>query len=68
MADLMQICDPQTVNSRALADQRAIVAAHGGAEAVVPRVGLARPRHPVKNPLISGRDPLRRVLQRPDED
>ena len=33
-----------------------------------PRAGLARPRHPVKNPLISGRDPLRRVLQRPDED
>ena len=32
MADLMQICDPQAVNSRALADRRAIVAAHGGAE------------------------------------
>ena len=68
MAELMRICDPQTVNSRALADQRAIVAAHGGAEAVVAKGGFGATRHPVKNPLISGRDPLRRVLQRPDED
>ena len=54
MADLMQICDPQTVNSRALADQRAIVAAHGGAEAVVAKGGFGATPPPGEKPAYIG--------------
>ncbi len=39
-AELLKICDPETVDRRARADQTAIVAAHGGAEAILERGGF----------------------------
>ena len=54
MAELMRICDPQTVNSRALADQRTIVAAHGGAEAVVAKGGFGATPPPGEKPAYFG--------------
>ena len=54
MAELMRICDPQTVNSRALADQRTIVAAHGGAEAVVAKGGFGATPPPGEKPAYIG--------------
>lgn len=39
-AELLKVCDPEDVDRRAKADQAAIVAAHGGARAVLERGGF----------------------------
>lgn len=54
MAELATICDPEQVNARALADQRAIVEAHGGAETVVAKGGFGATPPPGEKPAYVG--------------
>lgn len=54
MDDLTGICDPDAVNARALADQRAIVETHGGTEAVVAKGGFGATPPPGEKPAYVG--------------
>lgn len=54
MQDLRAICDPEEVNARALADQRAILEKHGGAETVVAKGGFGATPPPGEEPAFVG--------------
>lgn len=51
-AKLRAICDPDAVNARAFADQRALIAAHGGREAVIARGDYSYTPAPGEKPVL----------------
>jgi choline-sulfatase len=51
-AKLRSVCDPDAVNARAFADQRALIAAHGGREAIIARGDYSYTPAPGEKPVL----------------
>lgn len=51
-AALRRICDPDAVNAQAFADQRALIAAHGGREAIIARGDYSYTPAPGEKPVL----------------
>jgi choline-sulfatase len=51
-ARLRTVCDPNAVNARAFADQRALIAAHGGRDAIIARGDYSYTPAPGEKPVL----------------